>query len=109
MSGNSNKMIGGLLLAAAAAGGAFLAYKSGSFGALGFVPQSLSPDKDRAQRWLESQLKRGQHHDIPRAEVMDDGLAMESGKAAELANVVRRMRGGTKFEHVRSYGIGRPE
>lgn len=108
----SNKAIGAVLLLGAAAGGAFLAYKSGVFGdtsGFGFVPQGLSPDKDRAQRWLAAQLNRNEHNDLEQVEVMDNGLALETGKAAELARVVRSMRGSIRYENVTPYGIGRPE
>lgn len=109
-----NKLIGGLLLTSAALGGALLAWKSGAFGATGadsgFVPQGLSPDKDRAQRWLESQLNRDRHLDRPRVEAIDAGLSLETGKARELSNVIQRMRGNSvKYEHVSPYGVGVPE
>jgi len=108
---NLNLFAGLFVLGAAGAGayGIYLMSKENG-GATGFVPQELGTDKARAQRWLAARTRYNQHMDKPRAEVMDNSLAMETGKAQELAKVIKRMRGDSvTYEKVSPWGVGRPE
>lgn len=104
-------VVAGLLgLGALGAGayGIYLARKEAS--SMGFIPQDLGTDKTRAQQYLAAQTKYNRHVDVPRAEVMDNALAMETGKARELADVIHRMRGSAvRYERVSPWGVGRPE
>lgn len=106
----TKNILAGLLGLGAVAAGAYGVYRMQQEGAFGFVPQGLSTDKDRAQRWLEAQTRYNRHMDTPKVEVMDNSMAMETGKAQELAKVIKRMRGSSvTYEQVSPWGVGRPE
>lgn len=113
---NNNTLIGVGLLAAAGVG-AFFAWKQGMFNfadpvsGLGYqVPPGLDPSKARAQRWLEAQLKNNRHLDIPKAEVIDQSMGMETGRAGHFARALKRLKGdAVTYETVSPWGVGRPE
>lgn len=109
----TKNLFAGLFTLGAIGAGAYGVYlmSKENGGETGFVPQDLGgTDKARAQRWLAARTKYNQHMDKPRAEVMDNSLAMDTGKAQELAKVIKRMRGDSvTYEKVSPWGVGRPE
>jgi hypothetical protein len=112
---SNSKMIGAGLLAAAGIG-AFFAWKNGVFNfsdgaTAGYdVPPGLDPSKARAQRWLESQLTNNRHLDVPRAEVINQAMGMETGRAQHFAQALKRLKGDSvTYETVSPWGVGRPE
>lgn len=104
-------MVAGLLGLGALGAGVYGLYLMGKeASSFGFIPQDLGTDKTRAQQYLAAQTKYGRHMDTPKTEVMNNALAMETGKAQELSKVIHRMRGSAvRYEKVSPWGVGRPE
>lgn len=105
-----NILVGLLALGAVGAGAYGIYRASQENSGMGFIPQGIGTDKARAQRWLEAQTRYNRHLDSSKTEVMDNALAMETGKAQELARVIKTMRGSSvTYEKVSPWGVGRPE